>query len=47
LNESAKLPPAAQEAGKSWLDQVKARRDTDALVTKALQMALSMAGGKS
>jgi hypothetical protein len=47
LIEAAKLPPAAQEAGKSYIDQVEARRDTDALVTKALQMALSMAGGKS
>jgi hypothetical protein len=47
LSEATKLPPAAHEAGKSYLDQVKARRDTDALVTKALQMALSVAGGKS
>lgn len=47
LSEAAKLPPAAQEAGKPYIDQVKARRDTDALVTKALQMALSVAGGKS
>ena len=38
---------AAQEAGKAFLDQLKARRDTDALVGKALQMALTAAGGKS
>lgn len=47
LGEAVKLPPAAQEAGKSYLDQVKARRDVDALITKALQAALSAAGGKS
>jgi hypothetical protein len=47
LGEAAKLPPASLEAGKTWLDQVKARRDTDALVGKALQMALTAAGGKS
>ena len=47
LGEAAKLPPAAQEAGKAFLDQLKGRRDTDALVGKALQMALTAAGGKS
>lgn len=47
LLEAGKLPAPAQEAAKAYLDQVKARRDTDALVAKALQMALTAAGGKS
>lgn len=47
LSEVGKLPAAAQEAAKAYLDQVKARRDTDALVAKALQLALTAAGGKS
>ncbi len=47
LAEAAKLPDAAKSAGAAYLDQVKARRDTDGLVTKALSLALSAAGGKS
>ncbi len=47
LAEAAKLPDAAKTAGAAFLDQVKARRDTDSLVTKALSLALTAAGGKS
>jgi hypothetical protein len=47
LAEAAKLPEAAKTAGAAYLDQVKARRDTDGLVTKALSLALAAAGGKS
>ncbi len=47
LAEAAKLPDAAKSAGAAYLDQVKARRDTDGLVTKALSLALTAAGGKS
>ena len=47
LGEAAKLPDAAKTAGAAYLDQIKARRDTDGLVTKALSLALTAAGGKS
>ncbi len=47
LSEAAKLPDAAKTAGAAFLDKVKARRDTDALVSKALTLALAAAGGKS
>ncbi len=47
IAEAAKLPDAAKSAGAAYLDQVKARRDTDGLVTKALSLALTAAGGKS
>ncbi|MGB8819457.1 MAG: hypothetical protein WCC66_16210 [Rhizobiaceae bacterium] len=46
LAEAGKLPAEAQTVGATYLDQVKARRDTDALVSKALQLALTAAGGK-
>ncbi len=47
LAEAAKLPDAAKTAGAAYLDKIKARRDTDGLVTKALSLALAAAGGKS
>jgi hypothetical protein len=47
LTEAAKLPVEAKTAGAAYLDLVKARRDTDGLVTKALSLALAAAGGKS
>lgn len=47
LAEAAKLPDAAKTAGADFLNKVKARRDTDSLVTKALSLALTAAGGKS
>jgi hypothetical protein len=47
LSEAAKLPDAAKTAWAAFLDKVKARRDTDALVSKALTLALAAAGGKS
>ena len=47
LAEATKLPEAAKTAGAVYLDQVKARRDADGLVTKALSLALTAAGGKS
>lgn len=47
LAEAAKLPDASKTAGAAYLGQIKARRDTDGLVTKALSLALAAAGGKS
>jgi hypothetical protein len=47
LTEAEKLPEASRVAGKDFLDKVTARRDTDTLVTRALGLALSQAGGKS
>ena len=44
LAESEKLPDAAKAAGAGYISNVAARRDTDALVTKALTAALSAAG---
>lgn len=42
--ESAKLPDEARAAGADFLTQLTARRDTDALVSKALTSALSASG---
>ncbi len=47
LTLSENLPEASKVAGKSYLDSVTARRDTDTLVTRALGAALTQAGGKS
>lgn len=44
LEEANKLPDAAKAAGAGYISNVAARRDTDALVTKALTAALSAAG---
>jgi hypothetical protein len=42
--ESAKLPDEARAAGAEFLARLTARRDTDALVSKALTSALSASG---
>lgn len=42
--ESAKLPDEARAAGAEFLNHLTARRDTDALVTRALTSALGAAG---
>lgn len=42
--ESAKLPDEARAAGADFLTKLSARRDTDALVTRALTSALSATG---
>jgi hypothetical protein len=42
--ESGKLPDEARAAGADFLAQLTARRDTDALVSKALTSALSASG---
>jgi hypothetical protein len=44
LAEAGKLPDAARAAGIEYIGKLTARRDTDALVTKALTSALSAAG---
>jgi hypothetical protein len=44
LAEAGKLPDAARAAGIDYVGRLTARRDTDALVTKALTSALSAAG---
>ena len=44
LLEAGKLPDAARAAGIDYINKMTARRDTDALVTKALTSALSAAG---
>jgi hypothetical protein len=44
LAEAEKLPDAARAAGIDYIGKLTARRDTDALVTKALTSALSAAG---
>jgi hypothetical protein len=44
LAEAEKLPDAARAAGIDYIGRLTARRDTDALVTKALTSALSAAG---
>lgn len=44
LAEAAKLPDAPRAAGIEFINRLTARRDTDALVTKALTSALSAAG---
>jgi hypothetical protein len=44
LTEALKLPEAARTAGADYIGKLTARRDTDALVTKALTSALSAAG---
>jgi hypothetical protein len=44
LAEAAKLPDSARAAGIDYIGRVTARRDTDALVTRALTSALSAAG---
>jgi hypothetical protein len=44
LAEAEKLPDAARAAGIDYIGRLSARRDTDALVTKALTSALSAAG---
>ncbi len=44
LAEAARLPEPAQTAGADYLGKLTARRDADALVTKALTSALSAAG---
>lgn len=44
LLEAGKLPDAARAAGIDYIGRLTARRDTDALVTRALTSALSAAG---
>ena len=44
LAEAEKLPDAARAAGIDYIGKLTARRDTDALVTRALTSALSAAG---
>ena len=44
LAEAAKLPDAARAAGIAYIGRLTARRDTDALVTRALTSALTAAG---
>jgi hypothetical protein len=44
LAEAGKLPDAPRAAGIEYIGRLTARRDTDALVTKALTSALSAAG---
>ncbi len=44
LAEAGKLPDAARAAGIDYIGRLTARRDTDALVTRALTSALSAAG---
>lgn len=44
LAEAEKLPDAPRAAGIDYIGRLTARRDTDALVTKALTSALSAAG---
>ena len=44
LTEAGKLPDAARAAGIDYINRLTARRDTDALVTRALTSALSAAG---
>jgi hypothetical protein len=44
LAEGEKLPDAARAAGIDYISKLTARRDTDALVTRALTSALSAAG---
>lgn len=44
LAEADKLPDAARAAGIDYIGRLTARRDTDALVTRALTSALSAAG---
>ncbi len=44
LTEAGKLPDAARAAGIDYINKLTARRDTDALVSKALTSALTAAG---
>ena len=44
LVEAAKLPDSARAAGIDYINRLTARRETDALVTKALTSALSATG---